>query len=289
MSDVFADALAGIIQRSRENNPPADDDIIIDGLRHCKVCGRAKEVRVKIGEKEVVASCICQCRIDEMERERKEREYREEMARIERLRSASLMSSRYRDASFTGYIQCPENQRAYRISRNYCDRFVGTEENPGMFERNQGLLFYGPTGSGKSFTAACIANDLLNKGISVIMTSFVKILQDVQNGTVSEAEYINTINRAKLLIIDDLGAERNTDYALEKVYNVIDSRSREAKPMVLTTNLTMQEITGTTDIRYKRIYDRILETCYPIQITGPSFRMMEAAKRQQDMKSFLEG
>ena len=223
-----------------------------------------------------------------MERERKEREYQEEMARINRLRGASLMSSRYRDASFDRYIQRPENRRAYRISRNYCDRFIGSGDTPGLYERNQGLLFYGPTGSGKSFTAACIANDLLNRGVSVIMTSFVKILQDVQNGTVSEAEYISIINRAKLLIIDDLGAERNTDYALEKVYNVIDSRSREAKPMVLTTNLTKQEIAGTTDIRYRRIYDRILETCYPVQITGQSFRMVEAAKRQQDMKSFLE-
>ena len=57
-----------------------------------------------------------------------------------------------------------------------------------------------------------------------------------------EAAYIGMLNACSLLIIDDLGAERNTDYALEKVYNVIDSRVRADKPMILTTNLTFDEM-----------------------------------------------
>jgi len=288
MLNPISEVVAGIVQRSRESNAPAPDDPVIDGLRHCKVCGKPKELRLNFGDKEVVVGTICDCRKAEIEAEEKRRKHQEEMAAIARLRDASLMSAKYRQASFAAYIQRPENQRAYRIGRNYCDRFIGTPEKPGMYEMNQGLLFYGPVGSGKSYTAACIANELLDKSISVVMTSFVKILQDVQNGKIEEAEYIRIINRAKLLIIDDLGAERNTDYALEKVYNVIESRCREAKPMVLTTNLTMQEITGATDIRLKRIYDRILECCYPVQITGQSFRMMEAAQRHRDMRQLLE-
>ena len=55
----------------------------------------------------------------------------------------------------------------------------------------------------------------------MVMTSFVKILPQLQGFDVDESEYMAQINAAKLLIIDDLGAERSTDYALEKVYNVI--------------------------------------------------------------------
>lgn len=81
------------------------------------------------------------------------------------------------------------------------------------------------------------------------MTSFVKILQNIQKQ--DEAEYIAMLNSAKLLILDDLGTGRNTDYALEKVYNIIDSCSRVSKPMVLTTNLSLDEMMDATDIRYK--------------------------------------
>ena len=164
---------------------------------------------------------------------------------------------------------------------NYSKRFDR------MFSENQGLIFHGPVGTGKSFTSACIANELLDNSTSVIMTSFVKILQNIQKQ--DEAEYIAMLNSAKLLILDDLGTERNTDYALEKVYNIIDSRSRVSKPMVLTTNLSLDEMMDATDIRYKRIYDRILETCYPVEISGDSFRMQSAAQRFDRMAEFMEG
>ena len=119
------------------------------------------------------------------------------------------------------------------------------------------------------------------------MTSFVKILQNVQGE--EEAEYIAMLNTAKLLILDDLGTERNTDYALEKVYNIIDSRSRASKPMVLTTNLDLRDMMEASDIRYQRIYDRILETCFPVRVAGDSFRRISAEQRFDKMAKFMEG
>ena len=96
-------------------------------------------------------------------------------------------------------------------------------------------------------------------------------------------------NAAKLLIIDDLGTERNTDYGLEKVYNIIDSRYLSGKPLILTTNLSLQEMRETTDIRYRKVYDRIFEMCYPVQVIGKSWRMNQAADRFDNMKALLEG
>ena len=167
------------------------------------------------------------------------------------------------------------------MAKKYAEKF------PEMYRKNQGLLLYGPVGTGKSFTAACIGNYLLNNAKSVIMTSFVKILQDIWENT-KEAEYITILNSASLLIIDDLGTERETDYALEKVYNIIDSRVRANKPMIITSNLELNDMMNCDDIRKKRIYDRILECCYPVYVGGKSFRMMKAAQRFDEMKCFLE-
>ena len=96
-----------------------------------------------------------------------------------------------------------------------------------MMTKNQGLLFYGDVGTGKTFSAACIANYLLNRKIPTVMTSFVKIIGNADLRNREESMYFtDRLNRAKLLIIDDLGAERGTDYALERVYDIIDSRYR---------------------------------------------------------------
>ena len=100
---------------------------------------------------------------------------------------------------------------------------------------------------------------------------------------------IDKINNAKLLVIDDLGAERGTDYTLERVYDIIDSRYRSNKPIILTTNLTMEQMKDCEDIRYNRIYDRIFEMCYPVKVTGLSWRKREAASRYAETKRILEG
>lgn len=252
-----------------------------DGLMRCGICGERKQFRIEFSGFTKIVPCICKCRADEIEKRKRRDEYEQKMHAINRLKDASMMSSKFRNAGFSKYIVREENQEAYRLARTYVERFRE------MRHKNQGLLLYGPVGTGKSYTAACIANALMEQNVTVIMTSFVKILQDIQ-GTGNEASYIQILNSASLLIIDDLGAERNTDYAMEKVYNIIDSRSRTNKPMILTTNLELSEMFECTDIRYKRVYDRIFETCYPVEIAGESFRRMEAAQRFDDMKEFLQ-
>ena len=69
----------------------------------------------------------------------------------------------------------------------------------------------------------------------------------------------------------------------------MDSRYRAKRPVILTTNLSLDEMKETLDIRYTRIYDRIFEMCYPMQFKGKSWRKAEAAHRFDEMKKFLEG
>ena len=69
----------------------------------------------------------------------------------------------------------------------------------------------------------------------------------------------------------------------------MDSRYRAKRPVILTTNLGIDERKETLDIRYSRIYDRIFEMCYPMQFKGQSWRKVEAAYRFDEMRKFLEG
>lgn len=262
-----------------------------DGLLHCGKCHKPKEKVLEFpgfldrngtGRKMKVR-CMCDCETaarEEMIRREKERE---EMQLLQRLRDSSLIESRLRGARLSTFIKTGDNQKLFTMAERYVHKF---DE---MYQRSQGILFWGTVGAGKSYTAACIANELLDRRIPVVMTSFVKILQNIQGGSVDEAQYIAKLNRAKLLIIDDLGTERNTDYALEKVYNVIDSRYLSGKPLILTTNLTLPEMQEAQDTRFKRIYDRIFEMCYPFRVYGDSWRMGQAAQRFEDMRSILEG
>lgn len=257
------------------------DHIGEDGLVYCGKCGSRKQLRVKFGDKTHVVRCVCKCESKELEEKKRQEEYEEQMRRINRLKEASMMDKKYREVTFDKYEVREENKKVFEMAKKYADRFQN------MYKKNQGLLLYGPVGTGKSFTAACIGNYLLDNAKPVIMTSFVKILQDIWEND-REAEYITILNSASLLIVDDLGTERETDYALEKVYNIIDSRVRANKPMIITSNLELNDMKECEDIRKKRIYDRILECCYPMYVGGKSFRMMKAAQRFDEMKDFLE-
>lgn len=257
------------------------DHIGEDGLVYCGKCGSRKQLRVKFGDKTHVVRCVCKCESKELEEKKRQEEYEEQMRRINRLKEASMMDKKYREVTFDKYEVREENKKVFEMAKKYADRFQN------MYKKNQGLLLYGPVGTGKSFTAACIGNYLLDNAKPVIMTSFVKILQDIWEND-REAGYITILNSASLLIVDDLGTERETDYALEKVYNIIDSRVRANKPMIITSNLELNDMMECEDIRKKRIYDRILECCYPMYVGGKSFRMMKAAQRFDEMKDFLE-
>lgn len=261
-----------------------------DGLLHCAVCGERVErvfdfpMMDGSGRKEPMkVRVICRCRAKEIEEEEKRMKLQEQRRRIDELRNLSLLDAKSRDVNFESYQTSNENRKIFGIAKNYVENFDK------MFEESQGLLFWGDVGTGKSYTAAAIANELIERLQPVIMTSFVKLLEDMKGFDADDGAYLRRLNQAKLLIIDDLGAERGTDYALEKVYDIVDSRYRSGKPVIFTTNLTMREMKECTDIRYNRIYDRIFEMCYPVKFDGLSWRKKEAAERYAGMKKLLEG
>ena len=142
--------------------------------------------------------------------------------------------------------------------------------------------------AGKSFFAGCIANALLDKGIPVLMTNFSRILNTLTGMyTDDRNQFIDSFNKYSLLIIDDLGIERSSEFALEQVFNVIDSRYRSKKPLIVTTNLTLDELKHPKDLARARIYDRVLERCVPLKINNQNIRELNAAANMQEARKIL--
>lgn len=152
-----------------------------------------------------------------------------------------------------------------------------------MRERGLGLLFWGPPGNGKTFAAACIASFFVESrdpfAPGVIMTTFGVILRKLLAQDTKEKEiYVNKLLDCGLLILDDFGMERQTDYAREQVFNIINGRYTAGRPMVITTNLTLQQMKNPESMAEKRIFDRVLEVCVPVYFDGESLRTAKAAE-----------
>ena len=286
--DFFAGIAARYLKEQKVNPGDTYDS---EGLLVCGKCKKRRQTFVMASDPtpdeperkrpvKVTTQCDCDKR-RELE-EKKAAENKAAMERVNRLKDASLIGERFQRAKFENFQITQYNERNLKLCRRYAERF---DE---MVAKKQSLLFWGNVGTGKSFAAACIANYLLDRGVPVMMTSFVKLLSLIQNGDEKEADIISRLNSAKLVIFDDLGAERNTDYALEKIYNIIDSRYQRELPIIFTTNLTITEMKNETDNRYKRIYDRVFENIYPMQFTGPSWRRKEASRRFEEMEELFK-
>ena len=285
----FMENIAAKGIKNQVRNPGDYEDE--EGLLVCGVCGEQRQKFIDFAApteddpnhtKKLKVATMCRCEREVEERRKREKQNEEDMERIRKLKKTSLMDEKLSGATFGNFKPTKYNARNLKLCQRYAEKFDL------MLEKNQGLLFWGDVGTWKSFAAACIANYLLERKIPVIMTSFVKLLEVIQASREEEPAILNRLGYAKLVIFDDLGAERGTDYALEKVYNIIDSRYRKGLPMILTTNLTIEEMKRDMDTRYSRIYDRIFEICYPMQFTGPSWRKTEASRRFDEMKKLLE-
>jgi DNA replication protein DnaC len=171
------------------------------------------------------------------------------------------------------------NEKIMTAMRNYAANF---EE---FYKQGKGLLLYGPVGTGKTFAAACIANALIDKGYPTLLTSFSRIADTVWGMGDGKQDYYDSFNRFPLLILDDLAAERKTEYMQEIVFKVVDSRSRAGLPTIITTNLTAEQIKNPADLAYQRTFSRLLEMCLPVKVEGKDRR---AEKLKADYKPMAD-
>lgn len=269
----------GFLDRIQVQKEPGPEQYLgEDGLIYCGKCHTPVQCRITFEGRERIMPCICKCQKEERERQEQRMKEEEQLLYVRRLKAAGIQERHLQDWTFASATDTPSVQMAKRYTENW--KKVKAE--------NLGLLLWGDVGTGKSFLAAFIANALLEKGVPVLMTNFSKILN--QMGAMYSDEryrYIASFNRFSLLIIDDLGIERNTEYALEQVYAVVDERYKAGLPLIITTNLTISQLRNPEDVAHARIYSRVLEMCTPVHVPGLDRRTVIGKSKQELVKEVL--
>ena len=258
--------------------PSPDDYVGEDGLIHCHVCGEPRQTRmVWHTGKEYVLPVICRCIRQQMQEDEEAKEQEKFEEWIRPILAAGIYNGDVAKCSFEA-DDSPESEAA-KFSRQYVKKWDD------MVAIKRGVLFYGPVGTGKTYYAACIAKELLKRRVPVQMTNFSRLVNsqkwnEIQGG-------IDAAMKMKLLIIDDLGVERQTEAMQERVYDIIDARYRTGLPLILTTNLPIEQIKNPADAKERRIYDRVLEMCHPVPMPGKSRRRGMVSDLYAETKQIL--
>lgn len=281
MNEVMNKLVAASLQNRNE-----DDYLDEEGFLVCGKCHTRKQQDITLPafgtqpERVIRVGIACECRKKELEAERAAEERRQFLQRMEVLRRDGIT-----DPAYLRYTFDQDDNRNPEVSE-VCRRYV--EHWDDMFKDNIGILFYGGVGTGKSFLACCIANALIEKLVPVSVTNFPRILNRLQGFDEERQAFIDKLQRYKLLVIDDLGVERDTSYSVEQVFNVVDTRSRSGMPLIITTNLSMDDLKNPPSLGHARIYDRVLEMCpIRLKLVGESRRTTIANERRDKAKKLL--
>lgn len=244
---------------------------------YCGICRTPKEMILPppFGQK---VRCLCRCAQEKQASEERQRRKQEEADKVGRLRAGGIASPELRKAVFA----CDDgtNPEVMAKLRRYAENWEKMEE------ANCGLLLYGAVGTGKSFGAACVANYLIDRNIPVFMGNLGGLLNDLHCAPDKNA-YIRNLMAYPLLIIDDFGIERQTEYAQEQVYHLINERYLSGKPMIVTTNLSETYLRRETDLTKRRIFDRVLEMCPPLCVRGANRREAKTNAKRMEAASIL--
>ena len=192
-----------------------------DGLFYCGKCRTPKQFRMEAPPMEGrLLPHPCRCEQERLDREAAEQEAHRHRQAVADLKRRGFTDPAMKDWTFANDNgKCPQMKHARFYVENW----------PTMQAENIGYLLWGGVGTGKSYFAGCIANALMEQEVAVRMTNFALILNDLTASFEGRNDYITRLCRAPLLILDDFGMERGTEYGLEQVYNVIDSRYRHRR------------------------------------------------------------
>ena len=261
----------------------AEDYTGEDGLLYCGKCHTPKEAYFSketaqwLGHDRHPTDCDCQRAAREKQQAAESRQ--KHLETVEDLKRRGFTDPAMRNWTF-------EHDNGRNPQTETARFYVESWET--MQAENIGYLFWGGVGTGKSYLAACIANALMEQEVPVCMTNFATILNDLAASFEGRNEYISRLCSYPLLILDDFGMERGTEYGLEQVYSVIDSRYRSGKPLIATTNLTLEELQHPQDTPHARIYDRLTSMCAPVRFTGSNFRKETAQEKLERLKQLMK-
>lgn len=182
----------------------------------------------------------------------------------QRLKESSNLGARFMNRTF-GNFEVRRDPNAYNNCLAYSNR-----ENLFADSRNS-LLIFGGYGSGKTHLAAAIANALIDRGIPVLFGTFADHLEKIREefDKTGQKKYQSMMKNTPMLVLDDVGKERLTDWAKEILFNVINYRYEHKLPFILTTNYNEKQLGNYIG---GAVYSRMCEMCTAVTTSGKDFR-----------------
>jgi DNA replication protein DnaC len=223
-------------------------------------------------------------RLAKLEVERKAEEARKLNERIREIIGESGMGERFLRRTFETFQITKENQKAADKAKRYADSFNDLIPKQGQPDPGRnGLFIVGPKGIGKTHLAAAIANRLIHQGTPVICMTMIDLLERIKQtfsrDGASDGNVIRLYKTVPLLVIDDIGKEPPTEWAVSTIYNIINGRYEAYLPTIVTTNyddktlITRMTPRETRDsITAEATIDRLREMCVGVIMDGQSWR-----------------
>jgi DNA replication protein DnaC len=255
-----------------------------DGHVYCRRCKEKidSDPLNCLGNKKILFRRKCKCDREEESL----RKAKEEADHIRRLREECFITSRNLINCTFDRVIAPDRQEVI-IAKNFVKNLKELSKD------NNGLIFHGNVGTGKTYLAACIANKIIEDyQIRVKMRNIPQIINDIEKGgfDIDKNDYYRKLSSVSLLILDDFGIERNTEYVNEMVYQIINTRYESKKPTIISTNIPLGLIMeGSNDIDKERIYSRLREMCIPVKIAGKDIRTELGRKKLRETRDLLLG
>ncbi|WP_020615778.1 ATP-binding protein [Paenibacillus daejeonensis] len=263
-------------------NCPSDDVI-------CPICDQVipKLTIYPLGIPKVVQPA-CKCEVQKMEREVQESVELQRRNEIKRKFSISNLGERFDDCRFGTFKDRGGSDKPRRFAERYAENFPQ--------DGGDSLLIWGESGNGKSHLAAAVCHVISAKGYVPVFQSVPELLERIR-GTFrskkneTEQEIMNALRDCDLLVLDDIGSEKVTDWVMDVMFRVIDGRYRQKKPTLFTTNFSPTGLLNqflpdrpencdeADKIKAKRLHDRILEASMIIENSASSYRLEVAKAR----------
>ena len=193
----------------------------------------------------------------------------------------AVKTNNFKNFNINLYSNHKLNDERYTPRKNIEDilEYITGEYLPNFKNSNTNLLFYGNSGTGKTFLSWCIAKELLDKGFLVVYKTsddLLRALKDIKFNNDTDLE--NLLINCDLLIIDDLGSEQITDFSSTELFTLINKKILKNKKMLISTNLSLPLISK----RYsERISSRIIGEFKLFNFFAEDIRIQLNLKRQK--------
>jgi DNA replication protein DnaC len=269
---------------SKESNAATSDEKADEGFSddlkyECKICGRVVYPIAVNGQRyrglcECESSIIVNKNLEEMNKR----------AAVKKLGDFYRVNPKLSGASLEAFVKREGTEGILKTSKDYVDNIKE------RVSEGEGTLFCGNPGTGKSFLSGAIANTAIKLGYTVVYQPVPELLSSIrktygkkklEDGELTEWDILEGLYLCDILILDDIGAEKYSEWVESILYMIISRRYDTKKPIIASTNCSLKELEERLG---RRSIDRIIEMCRIAECRATSYRWFIAKERTRREK-----